>query len=256
MNGQKFRCTIEIAGIPAEICCFRKENRDFFKDYLSDRAPLFTVEPSTDDLERMRQTMDRLADYEGRPRAQHSPVLLESNAIHELLAEKLAGYNILMLHGSALSMDGEAYIFTAPSGTGKSTHARLWRETFGNRVIMINDDKPLLKITDSCVFVYGTPWDGKHHLSCNCCAPLKAIVRLSRSTVNHIEPMDKAGGFLTLMEQVYLSKDPVNKTRILTMINRIVHLSDFYHLGCTMAPETAMYVWNYIHEENRNVREE
>ena len=79
-------------------------------------------------------------------------------------------------------MDGEAYIFTAVSGTGKSTHAMLWREVFGERVRMINDDKPLIRITpEGKAVVYGTPWDGKHHLSKNSAFPLKAICWLTRA---------------------------------------------------------------------------
>ena len=83
-------------------------------------------------------------------------------------------------------MDGAAYLFTAPSGTGKSTHTRLWREVFGDRVWMINDDKPMLRISENLVTAYGTPWNGKHHISRNASAPLKAIVQLNRGKENII----------------------------------------------------------------------
>ena len=66
-------------------------------------------------------------------------------------------------------------MFTAPSGTGKSTHARLWREAFGERVVMINDDKPLLLVRPEGVTVYGTPFRGKHGLGGDRSAPLRAI---------------------------------------------------------------------------------
>ena len=72
-----------------------------------------------------------------------------------LLAEKPTAYNVLLMHGSALCMDGQPIVFTAPSGTGKSTHTRLWREMFGSRVWMIYDDKPMLKITGEGVWAYG-----------------------------------------------------------------------------------------------------
>ena len=73
---------------------------------------------------------------------------LENNALHILIADKFLEYNILMLHGSALSMHDEGIIFTAKSGTGKSTHARLWREAFGSKVQMINDDKPMINVDE------------------------------------------------------------------------------------------------------------
>ena len=113
--------------------------------------------------------------------------------LHALLAEKLVAYGALLMHGSALCMDGNAYIFTAKSGTGKSTHARLWREAFGDRVWMINDDKPMIRVDE--MRVYGTPWDGKHHLSRNASAPLKAIVKLERAEENRVAPLAKADAF-------------------------------------------------------------
>ena len=77
-------------------------------------------------------------------------------------------------------MDGQAVLFTAKSGTGKSTHTKLWRDLFGERAVMVNDDKPLLRILKDGVLVCGTPWDGKHRLSTNCALPLKAICILER----------------------------------------------------------------------------
>ena len=251
MNEKTFCFTIEIADIPAEIRCIHEANRTFFTNYLSDRTPMFSIEASAEDLEKMQQKMDLLADHEGTPRIQHSPAFLENTAIHELLAENLAVYDILLMHGSALAMDGEACIFTAPSGTGKSTHARLWREVFKNHVIMINDDKPLLKITDGGTFVYGTPWDGKHHLSSNCSAPLKAVIQLTRSPVNHIEPLDKASGFIVLMEQIYLPVIPENKARITGLMRKLLNTVSFYHLGCNMEPDAAICAWNKIYGKDQ-----
>ena len=118
---------------------------------------MFTIEPTEDDLARIQRGLDRIAEAEGNPKEQRSDSFLENNAIHALIAEKLVEYDILLFHGSALCMDRQAYIFTAPSGTGKSTHARLWREAFGDRVWMINDDKPLIQVQDGKAMVYGSP---------------------------------------------------------------------------------------------------
>ena len=119
--------TIEIAGIPVLIRCRYSVNRDFLRDYLSEKEPVCTIEPSAEDLVRMQSDFDRMNEAEGFPARRRSDEFLENNAIHSLLAEKLVGHGVLLMHGSALCMDGEAYIFTAKSGTGKSTHARLWR---------------------------------------------------------------------------------------------------------------------------------
>ena len=165
---------------------------------------------------------------------------MENCTLHSLLTGRLTEYGVLLMHGSALCMDGQAIVFVAPSGTGKSTHARLWREAFGDRVWMINDDKPMLRITEEGIVVWGTPWDGKHHLSRNAGAPLRAVVWLTRDETNHIEPLPKADAFPLLMRQCYASKRPDVMARILAMEKTLLDAADFYALGCTMDPEAAL----------------
>lgn len=75
---------------------------------------------------------------------------LETLAVYRKIAEKMPDYGTVLFHGSAIAVDGEAYIFTAKSGTGKSTHVRLWREMLGDRAVMVNDDKPLIRIAPKC----------------------------------------------------------------------------------------------------------
>ena len=240
---------IELAGVPVEVICTYAENEAFFSDYAvsklpgADVSPRFTIAPTEADLARMQADFDRTAETEGTPKHAYAPAFLENNAIHALLAEQLIQYDVLLMHGSALCMDGQGYIFVAQSGTGKSTHARLWREAFGERVWMINDDKPMLKITETGVTVYGTPWDGKHHLSRNAAAPLKAIIALNRDNTNHIEPLSRADAFPVLMRQCFGSRDPAIMLRIIELEKRMLNTVDFYKLGCNMSPEAAQVAW-------------
>ena len=234
---------IELAGIPAEVVCRYPENEDFLRDYATDRAPLFTVAPTEEDLMRMQEDYDRKSETEGRPKGRRGPAFLENSAVHSLLAEKLTEYGVLLMHGSALCMDGQAYVFTARSGTGKSTHARLWRETFGERVWMINDDKPLLRIGEDGVAVYGSPWDGKHHLSRNAGAELKAVVCLRRGRENRIEAIGGAEAFPVVLSQCYRSPDPVCEARILELERRLLDRAEFYRLDCNTRPEAALVAW-------------
>lgn len=236
--------TIEIAGIPCRIRCRFDVNRAFLRDYLSGKEPLFTVEPGDAELQSMQADFERMDEKEGKAAICRSDAFLENNAIHAMLAKELVSFNVLLMHGSALCMDGEAYIFTAPSGTGKSTHARLWREVFGDRVRMINDDKPMLKITENGAAVWGTPWNGKHHLSMNGSAPLKAIVSLSRDDSNHIRKMTSAEAFPLLMKQAYGSEDPVTMMRIMELEKQLLNTVDFYAMGCNMSPDAAREAWN------------
>ena len=157
-------------------------------------------------------------------------------AVHRKLSHALLDRDILLFHGSALSMDGEGYIFAAPSGTGKSTHARLWRERFGKRVTMVNDDKPFLKITENSVMVYGSPWDGKHRLSNNMSVPLKAIALIERAERNSIEPIDPANAVAALLQQSYREED---MDAIFPLVLRLAELVPIYRLRCNMEPEAA-----------------
>lgn len=237
--------TVELAGVPIRIKCRYEENKNFLHDYFSENIPLFTVEPVQADLEWMQAEFDRMNAKDGLPAQTYSEVFLENNAIHALIAEKIVEHNVLLMHGSALCMDGEAYIFTAPSGTGKSTHTKLWREVFGERVWMINDDKPLLRIEGPGeVSVWGTPWDGKHHLSRNAGAPLKSIVQLFRDQTNHIEAMSKADAFTVLMKQAFVSKNPSTMKSILKLEKQLLDTVKFYNMGCNMEPEAALTAWN------------
>ena len=98
--------------------------------------------------------------------------------------EKLLDYNGMMFHASAVVVDGKAYLFSAPSGTGKSTHTRLWLEYFGEKAYILNDDKPAIRIMDGKFYAYGTPWCGKDNVSTNQKCEIKAICFLERSEVN------------------------------------------------------------------------
>ena len=232
--------TIEIAGIPAEIRCRYPENVRFFLDYATDKPPLFAVEATDEDIEQTRADYVRMDDARGWPQIKREESFMENNALHALLAEALLAHGVLLVHGSALCMDGQAVIFSAKSGTGKSTHTRLWREAFGDRVWVINDDKPMLRLID------GTPWNGKHHLSTNAGAPLTAIVLLERDETNHVEPMSPADAYTMLLRHVYHFKSTGSAARVMDLETQLLTAVRFYRLGCNMDPDAARVAYEGI----------
>lgn len=195
--------TISLAGIPMEIHARCPKNLEFFSNYRTDEPPLFAIIPSDKDIADMNAIRKPISNQKDATSDPANRIIIENNAIHKLIAEKLTEYDTLLMHGSALCMDDNGYLFTAPSGTGKSTHARLWRQVFGDRVWMIDDDKPLLQIKESEVIVWGSPWNGKHRLGRNASAPLRAVISLTRDSTNHIEPLETADAFEVIMRQVY-----------------------------------------------------
>ena len=114
--------TISIAGVVAEIVCEYERNRLFLKNYCTDKTAFFRVEPAEEDLRFAKRQIREQALREGRDAATIEAWFAENTAIHGLLANALIDYNVLLVHGSAVVLDGEAYIFLADSGTGQSTH--------------------------------------------------------------------------------------------------------------------------------------
>ncbi len=218
-------------------------------DYAASGCVDFTIETTQTDIDAERAQSVRTDAAEGRTATAYSDAYLETLAVYRKIAERMPDDGTVLFHGSAIAVDGAAYLFTAKSGTGKSTHARFWRETFGERCAMINDDKPMLRVSDEGVTVYGTPWNGKHHLGGNISAPLKAIISLSRSDANSIAPLPASEAFPVLLSQVYASRSAATMRRIIGLEQRIVNGVRFYKLGCNLDPEAALVAYSGIKED-------
>ena len=108
--------------------------------YVSDGPVDFSVTTTKEDIEYERSR----AEIPG-----YSDGYLEELAVYRKISEKMPYYDTILFHGSVVAVDGAAYLCTAASGTGKSTHTRLWREYLGDNAVMVNDDKPLITVTDS-----------------------------------------------------------------------------------------------------------
>lgn len=99
----------------------------------------------------------------------------------------LLDYNGMYLHSSAVGWKGRAYLFSAPSGTGKSTHTQMWKQLYGeNSVVSINDDRPPLRFVENRWYAYGAPWSGKENINTNVKLPLGGICFLQRGPENKI----------------------------------------------------------------------
>ena len=186
--------------------------------------PDLIIEISEKDLRKERDRAD----------GQYSDAYLETLAVYRKIAEVMPGWDTLLIHGSAVCADGAGYLFTAKSGTGKSTHAGLWRKLLKERVQMINDDKPLLHIGKDEVTVYGTPWNGKHHLGGNISAPLKSICFLEQAAENHIVKLAKAEAYPLLLQQVYRPAEREMLMKTLQLLDILQDSVSFYRLSCNM----------------------
>ena len=200
----------------------------YCQDYRVDTEAEIIVETDETDIDR---EIERSPEGEGHS---FSRGYLETLAVYRRIAEKMVEYDTFLFHGSAVAVEGEAYLFTASSGTGKSTHTRLWRQLLGDRAVMVSDDKPLIRADGSTVRVFGTPYNGKHRLGCDMSAILKAVCILERSKDNHIEEIDAAQAYPMLIQQTYRPDSPLGLMKTMELIDRLASGVKLYRLGCNM----------------------
>lgn len=230
---------IKLASHVVEVHGARERTKTYCENYLCADAPDFTVSFTPRDYELERERAIREAVQEGIGPICATDAQLEVTALQRKIAEKMFDYDTLVFHGSVVAVDGAAYLFTAKSGTGKSTHTTLWRQVFGSRAMMVNDDKPFLHIGEGEVTVYGSPWNGKHGLGANISAPLKAVCILERGEENTIREIPAGEALLMLLQQ---SNRPLDKGKMATymeLLDRMSHLVRFYRMKCNMDPDAA-----------------
>ncbi len=227
-----------------EVISIYPDVHEYCKDYVSDENADFTIEISQADIDYEQKRSDEENICEGKEPVKYSAGYLEELAVYRKIAEKMIDFDTVLFHGSVVAVDGKGYLFTAKSGTGKSTHTKLWREVFGERAVMVNDDKPLLKITDNQVIAYGTPYNGKHRIGNNISVPLKAVCILERNPQNVIRKANKISVYTMLIQQIYRPADGLKLKRTLELADRLSENTDLYVLGCNMDKEAATVAYN------------
>lgn len=234
----------KIADKVIEVTSLHEKVHNYCKDYASDEVADFLVSTTQEDIDFEAQREIICAEREGREPLKSSDDYREELAVYRKIAEKMPDYNTVLFHGSVIAVDGQGFLFTAKSGTGKSTHTRLWREYFGDKAIMVNDDKPLLKITDNGVIAYGTPYNGKHQLGCNMSVPLKALCILTRGEKNSIVRIEKSDAYAMLLQQVYRPIKTLQMAKTLRLIDELAVNVELYRLTCNMDIEAAEVAFN------------
>lgn len=199
-------------------------------DYLTEGDADFTVSVTDAELDEERAQ----SEYA------FSRGYLESIVAYRKIAEELPRYDAFVFHGAVLNLDGEAYAFTAPSGTGKTTHTRLWLREFGSRVHYLNGDKPIIRFKDGIPYAYGTPWRGKEGYGVNESAPLRAIAFLGRGEVNTAAEIPSTEIATRLITQIYVSrKNPMQAVLTMRLADRLTRTVRLIDLRCNMEPDAA-----------------
>ena len=231
--------TMEIAGLVVGVQPLYQSTKEYCRPYLSEKEPEFFVQVTGEDLTFQQMLLEQEAIEEGLKIRKFTEPFLERATIQRRIADALLGRNTLMLHGSTVAVDGRAYLFTAPCKTGKSTHTRLWRELFGDRAVMVNDDMPFLQITDHGVIAYGSPWSGKHGLATNICVPLQGICFLSRGKENVIHRAQAESVIDILRHQAHTPVEKLLADKTFLLVDRLAEQVPLWEMYCNTESDAA-----------------
>lgn len=211
-------------GITAEFTRMYNISRSF----ITEGEPDFYIQCSMEDYDVEANTYEALYHREAP-----SDVYLEECAMLRKVSEELVEYKIILMHGAAIAINNSAYVFTAPSGTGKTTHIMKWLKNLPDTFV-VNGDKPFIKINEDGTppLVCGSPWSGKESLYTNTMVPLKSIIIMERAEDNNIEQISLAEAFPWLLQQVYRPNDPDKMRKTLNLIQSLSPAISFWHFQC------------------------
>ena len=239
---------IKIAG---ETFCLKYRNPQiplFFSDYIIDSTGEIPICPTDDELNKIRADFVRTDSKRFIELPNRSSAQLEFHTIHYVMAKAILKRGLLLVHGSAVAADGQAYLFIAPSGTGKSTHTALWKEVLGNRAFIINDDKQMIRLTGDVPLVYPTPWGMVKSGIQAQSAPLKAIVRLERAEENMVKPINEAEMFPHIYKASIRGENAAEAAAILNLEKKLLSKTELYCLKCRADKDAAITAINAIME--------
>ena len=231
--------SMKIAGHVARVQSLFDSTPHFFAKYLTDEPVEFSIRVKPEDLQFEQDFLLQEALEEGfRPRVFTDP-FLDRAAIQRQFAHHLLPRQVLLLHGSAIAADDRGYLFIARSGTGKSTHTRLWRQLLADRAVMINDDKPFVHHREECFFLCGSPWSGKHGLDSNLSVPLAGICLLERGQENRIAPLDAQLGLQVLLQHSCPPLPPQLQETFHQLMKQLATSVPLWKMECNKDPMAA-----------------
>ncbi len=158
----------------------------------------------------------------------------------------------LALHASAISYHGKALLFAAPSTTGKSTHARMWKELYLDDVQFINDDKPLIFNHKGKLHVAGSPFSGKKVLNQNIIQPLKAIIFLSQGKIDELIKLDEQIAIKEIITNILRPKEELTWDIVFKTITQITKQVPIFHLNATKSYDAVRLVQRSLYQEDHH----
>lgn len=251
MNDNIYFCKTQIAGKKFEIESKNKQVLALFRGYLSEfDKPDYIIRASAEDIQReIKSNFNvKVSETEDEKQIATGCIGAESNVLYRKIADYMLEFSTILLHGAAIAVGNKCYIFTAPSGTGKTTHINNWLKSIPGTIV-VNGDKPLINVETG--LVYGTPWCGKEGMNTNISVPLAGIIHLERGENNTIIPISFREMLPVLLQQTYIptaAKERIQTYQLLGKMNYV----PCYSLKCNMDVESAAVAYQGICDYERN----
>ncbi len=238
---------IRLADVNIAVNSMHDEVFRLCRDYLTDGTADFYVSPAPADiaLERVKNLHE--AEVEGILPVNYPDSYLETLAVYRKIAVEMLGHDTFLLHGAVIAVNDKAWLFTAPSGTGKTTHIRLWLKHIEGSYV-VNGDKPLIRIGEE-VTAYGTPWAGKEGMQKNVGVKLCGIVILERGAENSIERIAFPQALPVLIQQSYRPNEKKGLEKTLELIRKLGSRIPLYRLKCNMHPDAAWTAYRALSQD-------
>ena len=192
-----------------------------YADFLTNKPYDFYINIDINDVESYVEYFQR------DTRLPSAYVNIFSAAVLKKVAEGLINYDTFLMHGASVSFERKGFLFTAPSGTGKTTHVKKWvDEKEGTEII--NGDKNFISLEGNHPLVTASPWAGKENYYTNTTVPLTAIIMMERAENNSIEEVSFEEAFLFIFQQIYRPDSPILLHKTLALIRSLCSVVKFY----------------------------
>lgn len=205
---------ISIAGHTVGIDSMYGDTYLLCRNYLSEDDPDIQVKTTEEDIrfEHEEAIKENMAiQKEG---------YLETLAVYRKICEEMISFDTFLMHGAVIAYRNDSYMFSAKSGTGKTTHIRKWLARLDDAYV-VNGDKPLIRMTGSEAIACGTPWCGKEIMETNTMIPLKAIVLMERGEENRMEEISFRLAFPMLLQQTYRPNGSEKMKKTIQLVSQL-----------------------------------
>lgn len=235
LEKQELKYDIQLADLIIEVYPRYPTLKEFCKDYICSEDVI--KHSSQDKRLTIRITDEDINKEKEMSEEEWTPQYLETLAALRKISDQMPEYHRFLCHGAAITWKEKGYLFTAPSGTGKSTHISLWRKYLGEDVQIVNGDKPFMKAEGEEIKIYGSPWAGKEGWQKNRSTTLDAICILEQSKENKIKKLEPSQSVPRLIRQIYFTENAAYAGKTLELMDLLLKKVPVYLLECDISKE-------------------